>query len=260
MRRNNIAADESGAARLRSMPRFVASRQHDYVVSGFEKMKDGQKLGPELMIERLRPYLTEQRIERIQGVVANRSRKVVTVIEGLINLGNVSAVMRSAEALGFFEFHIVEGDHTRFKNSARTSQGAEKWLTVSRWPSAVACASHLKARGYTLVATHLDDTSVPIATIDFTQPTALIFGNEQGGVSPEMLALADHRCIIPMAGFVESFNISVAAAVGLYHAYHDRMTRQGFHGDLTESEKTALTAEYYRRSVKHADEILQFTG
>lgn len=223
-------------------------------------MKHHQALSPDIIIERLLPYLTEQRIERIQSVVAKRSRNVVTVIEGLINLGNVSAVMRSAEALGFFDFHIVEGEHTRFKNSARTSQGAEKWLNVSRWPTATACVSNLKARGFTLVATHLDDTSVPIDTIDFTRPTALIFGNEQDGVSSEMLALADHRCIIPMAGFVESFNISVAAAVGLYHAYHDRMTRQGFHGDLTESEKTALTAEYYRRSVKHADEILRLDG
>lgn len=223
-------------------------------------MKDPKELTPDLVVDRLRPYLTEQRIKRIQEVVSRRSRNVVTVIEGLINLGNVSAVMRSAEALGFYDFHIVEGDHTRFKNSARTSQGAEKWLNVSRWPTPVACASTLKARGYTLVATHLDETSVPIDTIDFTQPIALVFGNEQGGVSHEMLALADHRCIIPMAGFVESFNISVAAAVGLYHAYHDRMTRQGFHGDLTEAEQTALTAEYYRRSVKHADEILQLPG
>ncbi len=231
-----------------------------YCGTGIEQMKDRKEFTPDLIIDRLRPYLTAQRIERIQEVVSRRSRNVVTVIEGLINLGNVSAVMRSAEALGFYDFHIVEGDNTRFKNSARTSQGAEKWLNVSRWPTPVACASALKARGYILVATHLDETSVPIDTIDFTQPTALVFGNEQGGVSSEMLALADHRCIIPMAGFVESFNISVAAAVGLYHAYHDRMTRQGFCGDLTEAEQTALTAEYYRRSVKHADEILRLIG
>ena len=107
------------------------------------------------------------------------------------------------------------------------------------------------------MATHLDDTAVPISKIDFTRPTALVFGNEKEGISDALLALADQRCIIPMAGFVQSFNISVAAAVGLYHAYNDRVMRQGFHGDLSPGEREALLAAYYYRSVKHADDILK---
>ncbi|MFK7846721.1 MAG: TrmH family RNA methyltransferase, partial [Rhodothermales bacterium] len=66
----------------------------------------------------------------------------------------------------------------------------------------------------------------------------------------------DQRCIIPMAGFVQSFNISVATAVALYHAFHDRMTRQGFQGDLNDDEKEQLLAAYCYRSVNHADDIL----
>ncbi len=214
---------------------------------------------PAQIIDILTPYLTPARIERLASVVAQRTKTVVTVIEGLVNLGNVSAVMRSAEALGFNHFHIIEGG-TRFKNSPRTGQGAEKWLEVSNWPDATTCIPHLQKQGYNVVATHLDETAVQIGEIDFTKPTALVFGNEKDGTTNELLELADQRCIIPMVGFTQSFNISVAAAVGLYHAYNDRMIRQGFHGDMTDKEREALLAAYYYRSVKHADNILKQTG
>lgn len=216
---------------------------------------DHLELTPRQVIEQLTPFLTPARMERLNTVIAQRTATVVTVIEGLINLGNVSAVMRSAEALGFHQVHVIEGG-TRFKNSQRTSQGAEKWVEVTRWPSTAACIPSLKAQGYHVVATHLDDTAVTIDKIDFTKPTALVFGNEQEGISQEMIELADQRCIIPMAGFVQSFNISVATAVALYHAFHDRMTRQGFQGDLNDDEKEQLLAAYCYRSVNHADDIL----
>ncbi len=210
---------------------------------------------PTEIIRQLTPFLSPERMARLTDVISRRTATVVTVIEGLINLGNVSAVMRSAEALGFHKFHIIEGD-TPFKNSQRTSQGADKWLDVSRWSTPAACIPALQSQGYNVVATHLDEIAVNIDEIDFTKPTALVFGNEADGVSNELLELADQRCIIPMAGFVQSFNISVAAAVALYHAYHDRMSRQGFHGDLDDAAQEALLASYCYRSVNHADDIL----
>lgn len=213
------------------------------------------KQPPAEIIRQLTPFLSTERMARLADVVSRRTDTVVTVIEGLINLGNVSAVMRSAEALGFHKFHIIEGD-AAFKNSQRTSQGADKWLDVSKWSTPAACVPALQAQGYNVVATHLDETAVDISEIDFTKPTALVFGNEADGVSDALLELVDQRCIIPMAGFVQSFNISVAAAVALYHAYHDRMSRQGFHGDLDEAAREALLASYCYRSVNHADDIL----
>jgi tRNA (guanosine-2'-O-)-methyltransferase len=210
---------------------------------------------PGAIIDRLGPYLSDRRKARIEQVVAGRTDTVATVVEGLTNLGNISAVMRSAEALGFHRFHIVEAAG-RFKTSARTTQGADKWLDITRWEDADACVAGLRAAGYTIVVTHLSDDAVPIDTIDFTRKTALVLGNEQHGVSERMRALADTCCIIPMAGFTQSFNISVAAAVSLYHAYQDRLRRQGFHGDLSPEAVDALRARYYRLSVKHADAIL----
>ena len=207
------------------------------------------------VVEALRPFVSRARQERIDGVVARRTYTVATVIEGLYDLGNVHAVMRTAEGLGFAAFHMIEAGGT-YKRSRRSSQGAEKWLDVARWPTPAACAAGLKRRGYRLAVTHLD-AAVPVDTLDFSRPTALAFGNEAEGISDALLSLADARCIIPMNGFVQSFNISVAAALGLYHAYTDRLRSLGGSGDLSADEREILRAVYYRRSVAHADAILR---
>ncbi|HMB92753.1 MAG TPA: RNA methyltransferase, partial [Rhodothermales bacterium] len=161
----------------------------------------GQRLAPKRIVEILSPLMTEARLARIDAVLAKRTYTVVPVVEGLVNTGNVNAVMRSAEALGYQGFHIITNDEdgTRYKSSSRTSQGAEKWLDVRLWPTPTSCAEHLKTEGYRIVATHLDDAAVPIDTLDFTQPTALVFGNELHGLTPKMVALADQTCIVPMA-------------------------------------------------------------
>lgn len=216
---------------------------------------DGQAYGPDEIVALLTPFISAERLARIEQVIAGRTYTVAPIVEGLIDMGNVSAVMRSAEALGYQDFHLITGG-ARFKRSTRTSQGADKWLDVHLWATARDCVAHLKAQGYSIVVTHLDDTAVPIGEIDFTHKTALVFGNERDGVSPEMLALSDRRCVIPMSGFVQSFNISVAAAVSLYHASRDRLARQGHHGDLTDEARARLRAAYCMRSVRRARQVL----
>ncbi|MEX2399916.1 MAG: RNA methyltransferase [Rhodothermales bacterium] len=214
-----------------------------------------RSFSPEEIVDRLAPYLTDERAARIDEVLDGRTHRLATVVEGLVNMGNVSAVMRSAEALGCQPFHVITGGAT-FKNSRRTSQGAEKWLDVYRWATPGDCVAYLHDEGYRIVATHLDDSSVSIDSVDFSEPTAVVFGNERDGVSAEMVSLADERAIVPMVGFVQSFNISVAAAVTLYHAYRDRKARLGRHGDLTSDERAALRAAFYLRSVRAAENIL----
>jgi tRNA (guanosine-2'-O-)-methyltransferase len=123
------------------------------------------------------------------------------------------------------------------------------------WHGTGECLQHLRARGYRILATHFEDAR-PLAEIDFTQPSALVFGNEHAGVSDAVLESADERVVLPMAGFTRSFNISVAAALCLYHIQQDRIRRGGTHGDLTASEQERLTAEFYLRSLATADQIL----
>lgn len=218
---------------------------------------DGARLSPERVVTLLRPHMRERRLCRIREVVAERTRTVVPVVEGLANTGNVSAVMRSAEALAYQDFHVVEGQNERYKHSQRTAQGAQHWLDVWRWSTPAEAAAHLRDAGYRLLATHLHAEAVPIREIDFTRPTALIFGNEDKGVTEAMMDEVDGACVVPLPGFTESFNVSVAAAVALYHAQQDRLDRQNHHADLPEEARARLEARFVLRSVNNAEQIIQ---
>ncbi len=217
---------------------------------------DGYRLHARQIIELLSPFITETRRARIARVVQHRTYTVTPVIEGLYDLGNVSAVMRTAEGLGYQPFHLIEHG-TKFKKANRVSAGAEKWLDIYRWKHTSEAIHYLKEQGYRILATYLDEQARPIQDFDFTQPTALLFGNEHEGLSMEAVALSDATCMIPMYGFVQSFNISVAAAISLYHAQQDRLRRQGYHGDLTPEEQLILTAEFYLRSIRQPERLLR---
>lgn len=216
----------------------------------------GRRFRSEEITEQLRGFLTDERAARIEEVLASRTRTVTPVVEGIVNMGNVSAVMRSAEALGYQDFHVIT-DGQSFKNSKRTSQGAEKWLDVFQWDTALDCIEHLKESGYRILTTHLGTGSDPVERFDYTERTAVVFGNERDGVSEEMLRLTDATVILPIEGFVQSYNISVAGALTLYHAYRDRIARRGHQGDLSRDELDELRAVYYLRSVRRAPEILR---
>lgn len=218
----------------------------------FDRVKDGfylksRVISPQEVIEKIYPILTEARKKRIEDVVSKRTYDVIPVLDGLYDKGNVSAAMRSAEAMGLQEFHVIESGE-KFKASSRVAQGSDKWLDVYKWKKVDPCVGYLKEKGYKLIATHLD-ASVPISDIDFTQKTAIVFGNEKDGVSKEILEACDQRVVIPMQGFTQSFNISVAAAMSFYHVYLSRVQKIGQHGNLTESQKQYLTAQFYLNTV-----------
>jgi|GEM_PF-213690 len=225
--------------------------------SRFEGYRAGDSvLGPHDVEQILSPHLTEERKQRIEEILAHRTYSVATVVEGLVNTGNVSAVMRTAEGLGFQPFHIVAGDAS-FKHSKRTTQGAQKWLDVSMWESPVECAASLRTSGYQIVVTHLAEDAVPLGDLDLTRRSAIVFGNERSGVSQEMLSEADVTCIIPSPGFIQSYNISVAAAMTLYAAHAARLRAYGSNGDLSDEDRNRLRADFYMRSSRHADDLLK---
>ena len=217
---------------------------------------DGTRLSPEQVIDLLAPFMTDHRMQGIRETVAKRTRTVVPVIEGIVNTGNVSAVMRSVEALGYQDLHVITDGRARFKTSTRTARGAQRWLDVWTWGDPSDCVTHLHRRGYRVLTFALSDTACPIDAFDFTKPTALVFGNERDGISDAMREAADADCIIPMDGFTESFNISVAAALAMYHARHDRVQRQGRHADLSEDAQARLIARFCMRSVTNARQVL----
>ncbi len=208
------------------------------------------------IISLMSPYLSEPRKKRISEVVSERTFSTVTVLENIYDRGNSSAVMRSCEAMGFQSVHMIEpGD--KFKKANRVTKGADKWLDVSQWKTSVECVKYLRSKQYKIYATHLDEKAIPIEKIDWSVPSALVLGNEKEGISPEMQELCDQTVIIPMQGFVQSFNISVAGAIALYHIYRERKNKLGKSGDLSPTELEVLTAHYLLRSSKNPERLLR---
>ncbi len=228
------------------------------------------------VVDVLESFVSAVRKARIADVVAGRTYNVVPALEGVHDPGNLHAVLRSAEGLGYGATFVVrpEGeaasllepylvgedvshDELGRRGSTRAAQGAHKWLDLAAWSSADEFARTVRSKGYAIVATHLSADAIPIAEWDFTRPTALVFGNEKDGISEELLAHADANVVLPIDGFIQSYNVSVAVALALFHARQDRLVRQGFHGDLAEDERSILTAHYYVRSVSAAEQILE---
>ena len=205
------------------------------------------KIDYKTVLEKVGPLLTPDRLKKIEKVVKDRNFDTAVVLESIYDRGNVSAVMRSAEGLGFGNFHVIETQE-KFKESNRVTQGADKWVEVQKWKSTTDCVKTLKSQGYKIYVTHLDANSKPLHNVDFSGKTAFVLGNEKSGVSPEMVAAADETVIIPMSGFVQSFNISVAGALGLYHISQDRLKKLGSNASLTEEEMAILSAHYYMRT------------
>jgi len=209
----------------------------------------------DLVLQHIGPLLTAERRQKIDRVVAGRNFETAVVLEGIYDRGNISAVMRTAEGLGYANFHVIETQE-KFKEANRVTQGADKWVEVQKWKQTKDCVKALKDQGYRICVTTLE-ASKPLAEIDFSGKTALVLGNEKDGVSKEILEAADERMIIPMPGFVQSFNISVAGALCLYHIMQDRIHRRGSNADLTQKEQDILKALYYMRTQDSAEQYLK---
>jgi tRNA (guanosine-2'-O-)-methyltransferase len=200
-------------------------------------------------------FLGSERRRRVDDVVANRTRTLTVVMEAFCDPQNVNAVLRTCEAFGVQELHAIEGPMKPFDRNKKISQNADKWLDVRRWSSTRECLGHLRSEGFAIYATHLDDRSRPLGELPFAGKVALVFGNEHRGVSDEALALADATYALPMRGFVQSFNVSVAAAISLAKAVERREAERGRHGDLDEADAAALRERFYVLAVKQRARI-----
>ena len=214
------------------------------------------QLTAEEVISLAAPQLTELRRQRLSQVVEHRFLSFAPVLENIHDQGNISAVMRSAEAFGFINFHLLETKRQRFKAARGVSKGTHKWLDVHIHSSARELVDDLHGRGFQVFATHLGEGSQALQELDFSRPMALVFGNEKTGVSEDLRALCDGQAVIPMYGFAQSFNISVAAALAFQWAHLQKSQAQGKAGDLTEEQKRLLLANYYLRSLDRPEEFL----
>ena len=167
--------------------------------------------------------MTPERKEKLLRVLHNRQSDLAVVMENVHDPHNISAVMRTCDAVGIQDIYILNTKIPRHeKFGAKSSSSAAKWLTVHQYDNAQDCFAALRKRYRKILTTHLSSDAVSLYQIDFTEPIALVFGNEHAGVSDEIRALADGNFIIPQMGIIQSLNISVACAVSIYEAYRQK--------------------------------------
>ncbi|MEP7372537.1 MAG: RNA methyltransferase [Chitinophagaceae bacterium] len=167
--------------------------------------------------------MTPERTEKLTSVLNKRQPDITVVLENVFDPHNISAVMRTCDAVGVEEIYILNTKIPRHKKwGPRSSSSAAKWLTIHQYENAEECFSSLRKRYSSILTTHLSSDAVSLHQLDFTKSIALIFGNEHSGVSEEIRAMADGNFLIPQAGIIQSLNISVACAVTLYEAYRQK--------------------------------------
>ena len=170
--------------------------------------------------------MTKPREQRLAWVAAHRQFDLTVVLENVWDPHNVAAILRSCDAVGVQEIHLVYTTEKFPGIGAKAAAGVKKWLTLTRHRSITACYRILRRRKFIIYASAVSPGTTDLYRLNFRQPTAVVFGNEHRGVSEQARKSADGTFHIPMAGFARSLNVSVAAAVALYEAYRQRHTNR----------------------------------
>ena len=167
--------------------------------------------------------MTPERKQKLISVLNKRQNDITVVLENVSDPHNISAVMRTCDAVGVQDIYVLNTKIPRHQKwGAKSSSSAVKWLSIHQFENAEACFETLRKSYSTILTTHLSSDAVSLHKVDFTKSTAIVFGNEHGGVSEEIRKLADGNVIIPQMGIIRSLNISVACAVTLYEAYRQK--------------------------------------
>lgn len=202
-------------------------------------------------------YITEHKRSVMEKVLAQRTRFMTVVLEDIFKPHNASAVLRTCDCFGIQDVHVIEKVNA-YKVNPFVTRGASKWIDLHKYHnkegSAVKdCFSILKEKGYKIYGTSPLSGSISIHDLEPDEKIALVFGNEHEGISDEVQRSVDGLVHIPMLGFTESFNISVAASISLYELV--KKVGKYNHPDfyLTEEEKQILRMKWFRSVVTRAD-------
>jgi len=188
--------------------------------------------------------MTPERNERLNTVLSKRQPDLTVVLENVFDPHNISAVMRTCDAVGIQDIYILNHKippHRKW--GAKSSSSAAKWLTIHQFTDANACFAKLRKRYKKIFTTHLSTDAVGLYELNLTEPVALVFGNEHSGVSDEIIAMADGNFIIPQMGIIKSLNISVACAVSLYEAFRQKSIAGHYDGQKLKGEQLVTLRE-----------------
>lgn len=167
--------------------------------------------------------MTPERKERLLTTLNRRQANLTVVLEDVQDPHNVSAVLRTCDAVGIQDVYVISTMAPRRKKwGHRSSSSAAMWLTIHQFDNVEECMAALRAKYDKIFTTHLSTDAISLYDIDFTGSVALVFGNEQTGVSEKIRSLSDGNFIIPQMGIIKSLNISVACAVSIYEAMRQK--------------------------------------
>ena len=208
------------------------------------------------LAEYLSEFITENKRTKIEQVLAMRTKHITIAVEDVYQPHNASAVVRTCDSFGLQEMHIIE-NRNKYRISEDVASGSAKWVDLIQHNkeenNTIPCIKHLKSKGYRVIATTPHNNDVPLAELDITSPVALLFGNEQEGLTPEAIELSDGFVKIPMFGFTESLNLSVSAAICM----HTLVSKLHFMDEniwkLSEEEKQEIRLRWIKSIVKRAD-------
>lgn len=193
---------------------------------------------------------TSRRQQRIRTVLGNRQPDLTLVLENVHDPHNAAAVLRSSDSVGIQKIHLVytEEDPPEKVFARRSSASAAKWVDWEFHEDIDSCYRALRGDGFTIVATSLADGAESLFSTDLTQPTAIAMGNEMRGLSVDAVESADSAMYIPMAGMVQSLNISVACAVTLFEAFRQRLVASAYsEAKLSDEVLRSLEQEWLKR-------------
>ncbi|NNL09870.1 MAG: RNA methyltransferase [Croceitalea sp.] len=207
------------------------------------------------LLRYLEGYLTNERKARFEEVLTQRTNFLTVAIEDVFQLHNTSAVIRSCDAFGIQNVHVVEARYGK-RLDKQIAMGAEQWVDVQRYKSTKSCLEALKSANFQIIATTPHDNAVELSQFELTQKTALFFGTEKEGLSQEILNAADGYITIPMNGFTESLNVSVAAAIILQDLGR-KLRVSSLDWRLTEIEKNEKRMDWTKKSIKDVAGIIK---
>lgn len=214
-------------------------------------------------LDALRAYLfefiSENKQQKFNQIIHNRTRHITVVLEDIFQSHNASAVLRSCDLFGVQDIHVIENEF-KYQVNNDIALGSSKWLNVyhhsNEKNNTVSCFEKLRSEGYKIVATSPHKNDCLIDDLPLDNKIALVFGTELEGLSQTALDNADAFVKIPMYGFTESFNISVSAALSLYHLT-EKLRKSEVSWQLSDKEKTIIHIEWAKQVVNRSELIVK---
>nr|WP_314206301.1 RNA methyltransferase [Capnocytophaga bilenii] len=207
------------------------------------------------LLDYLQNFITEERKQRFLEIISQRTNHFTVAMEDVFQMHNTSAVVRTCEVFGVQQAHSIEGRYGK-RLDEKIAMGAQKWVDVFRYDDTQKCIDTLREKGYQIVATTPHKDAYLLNDFDISKKSAFFFGTEKEGLSEKVLAQADTYLKIPMVGFTESLNISVAVAIVLQQLT-DKLRRSNIKWQLTDEERYSVLEQWTKISVRNVNDVIK---